>query len=167
ITNTEVLEILGKTKQFICKPVWPEPSGRLAAEAFLSGCEILSNDRIGTFSFDFYPDNFEKAKAEMLQAPQNFWNAISEILNSSEKSKNPKLKKVLVYKSYGGLGDIFFAIPAIYKLAEVSEELHFAVSPRLLGFFSTHLKGVKVVSEPEVREEESSYSNIYELGNYP
>ena len=167
ISNTEVLEILGKTKQFICKPVWPEPSGRLAAEAFLSGCEILSNDRIGTFSFDFYPDNFEKAKAEMLQAPQNFWNAVSEILNSSKKSKNPKLKKVLVYKSYGGLGDIFFAIPAIYKLAEVSEELHFAVSPRLVDFFSNHLKGVKVVSEPEVREDESSYSNIYELGNYP
>ncbi len=167
ISNTEVLEILGKTKQFICKPVWPEPSGRLAAEAFLSGCEILSNDRIGTFSFDFYPDNFEKAKVEMLQAPQNFWNAISEILNSSGTRKNPKLKKVLVYKSYGGLGDIFFAIPAIYKLAQVSEELHFAVSPRLLDFFNTHLKGVKVVSEPEVRENESSYSNIYELGNYP
>src|SRR5690606_38487227 len=32
VSNTEVLEILGKTKQFICKPVWPEPSGRLAAE---------------------------------------------------------------------------------------------------------------------------------------
>lgn len=167
ISNTEVLEILGKTKQFICKPVWPEPSGRLAAEAFLSGCEILSNDRIGTFSFDFYPDNFEKAKAEMLQAPQNFWSAVSEILNTPKKSKNPKLKKVLVYKSYGGLGDIFFAIPAIYKLAEVSEELHFAVSPRLVGFFRNHLKGVKVVSETEVRENESSYSNIYELGNYP
>jgi ADP-heptose:LPS heptosyltransferase len=167
VPNAEVLEILGKTKQFICKPVWPEPSGRLAAEAFLSGCEILSNDRIGTFSFDFFPDNFEKAKAEMLQAPENFWNAISEILNNSEVNKNPKLKKVLVYKSYGGLGDIFFAIPAIYKLAEVSEELHFAVSPRLVGFFEKHLKGVKVVSEPDVKENESSYNNIYELGNYP
>ena len=167
VPNGEVLEILGKTKQFICKPVWPEPSGRLAAEAFLSGCEILSNDRIGTFSFDFYPSNFEEAKAEMLQAPENFWNAILEILNTSEKSRNKKLKKVLVYKSYGGLGDIFFAIPAIYKLAEVSEELHFAVSPRLVDFFGKHLKGVKVVSEPDARNDESYYNNIYELGNYP
>lgn len=167
VSNTEVLEILGKTKQFICKPVWPEPSGRLAAEAFLSGCEILSNERIGTFSFDFYPNNFEKAKAEMLQAPENFWNAISEILKTSEKSKNPKLKKVLVYKSYGGLGDIFFAIPAIYKLSDVSEKLHFAVSPRLVDFFGRHLKGVKVVSEPDARKNESSYDVVYELGNYP
>ncbi len=167
VSNEMVLEILGKTKQFICKPVWPEPSGRLAAEAFLSGCEILSNDRIGTFSFNFYPDNLEKAKAEMLQAPKNFWNAISEILNSSQENKAPKLKKVLVYKSYGGLGDIFFAIPAIYKLAEVSEELHFAVSPRLVDFFGKHIKGVKVVSEPDARKSESSYDNVYELGNYP
>ncbi len=167
VPNGEVLEILGKTKQFICKPVWPEPSGRLAAEAFLSGCEILSNNRIGTFSFDFYPNDCEKAKAEMLQAPEHFWNAISEILNTSEENINPKLKKVLVYKSYGGLGDIFFAIPAIYKLAEVSEVLHFAVSPRLVDFFKSHLKGVTVVSEPEARNNESAYDHIYELGNYP
>ncbi|KJJ37863.1 glycosyltransferase family 9 protein [Aequorivita vladivostokensis] len=167
VSNAEVLEILGKTKQFICKPVWPEPSGRLAAEAFLSGCEMLSNDRVGTFSFDFYPDNFEKAKAEMLQAPENFWNAVSVILTNSGKTKAPKLKKVLVYKSYGGLGDIFFAIPAIYKLAAVSEELHCAVAPRLVDFFRKHLKGVKVVGEPEARNQESNYSNIYELGNYP
>jgi hypothetical protein len=38
ISNEEVLEILGRTKYFFCKPYWPEPSGRLAAEAFLSGC---------------------------------------------------------------------------------------------------------------------------------
>ena len=167
VSNEEVLEILGKTKQFICKPVWPEPSGRLAAEAFLSGCEILSNNRIGTFSFGFYPHNMEKAKAEMLQAPENFWNAVSYILHTSEKTQPLKLKKVLVYKSYGGLGDIFFAIPAIYKLAEVSEELHFAVSPRLVAFFSKHLKNVTVVSEPNVRSDESYYNHIYELGNYP
>jgi len=54
VSNTEVLEILGKTKYFICKPVWPEPSGRLAAEALLSGCEMIINDRVGTFSFDFF-----------------------------------------------------------------------------------------------------------------
>ena len=167
VSNTEVLEILGKTKQFICKPVWPEPSGRLAAEAFLSGCDIISNNRIGTFSFDFYPNNFEKAKAEMFQAPENFWNAILEILDTPIRNKIRKLEKVLVYKSYGGLGDIFFAIPAIYKLTEVSEELHFAVSPRLVDFFGKHLKGIKVISEPEAREGESNYSHIYELGNYP
>ena len=167
ISNPEVLKILGKTKRLICKPVWLEPSGRLAAEAFLSDCEIIGNDRIGTFSFDFYPTNKEKAIEEIKQAPENFWNKISETLLSSSENTKTSLGKVLVYKSYGGLGDIFFAIPAVYKLAEVSDTLEFAVAPRLVDFFTKHLKGVKVVDEKKVREEESTYDNIYELGNYP
>ncbi len=167
ISNNEVLEILGKTKDFICKPVWPEPSGRLAAEAFLSGCNLISNDRVGTFSFGFYPNDKEQAIKEMKEAPKNFWNEIENILAEMPKKINRKLGKVLVYKSYGGLGDIFFAIPAIYKLAKVSSELHFAVAPRLVDFFTKHLQNLKVVNEKHVREEEHEYDHIYELGNYP
>tara|TARA_B100001146_G_scaffold225204_1_gene247797 strand:+ start:4137 stop:6203 length:2067 start_codon:yes stop_codon:yes gene_type:complete len=166
IQNDKVLEILGKTKQFICKPVWPEPSGRLAAEAFLSGCEMIANDRVGTFSFDFYPNDPEGAIAAMEAAPHEFWQAVEEILSNKTPKKTPKLKKVLVYKSYGGLGDIFFAIPAIYKLSEVSEVLHFAVAPRLVDFFSTYLN-IPVVNEEDVRKREEEYDHIYELGNYP
>lgn len=168
ISNHEVLQVLGKTKRIICKPVWPEPSGRLAAEAFLSGCEILGNDRVGTFSFDFYPHDKERAQKEMLQAPENFWDAIETILQKKKTENSPKrLGKVLIYKSYGGLGDIFFAIPAIYKVAAVSETLDFAVSPRLVDFFSTHLKEVTVVSEEITRNTEAQYDHIFELGNYP
>jgi hypothetical protein len=167
VSNDEVLEILGKTKRFICKPVWPEPSGRLAAEAFLSGCEMISNDRIGTFSFDFYPNDKQKAIKEMKQAPKNFYKRVAEVLKNSEENEQPSLGKVLVYKSYGGLGDIFFTIPAIYKIAEVSDSLDFAVAPRLVDFFTKHMKGVKVVNEKEVRLQEEPYDNIYEFGNYP
>ena len=167
ISNTEVLKVLGKTNRLICKPVWLEPSGRLAAEAFLSGCEIIGNDRIGTFSFNFYPNNKERAIQEIKQAPENFWNKISEALQSSTDKTQKSLGRVLVYKSYGGLGDIFFAIPAIYKLTEVSDVLDFAVAPRLVDFFSKHLKKVNVVNEKEVKEKENEYDNIYELGNYP
>ncbi|MCW9038204.1 glycosyltransferase family 9 protein, partial [Altibacter sp.] len=168
VSNEEVLDILGKTKRFFCKPVWPEPSGRLAAEAFLSGCEMIANDRVGTFSFDFYPNDKEQAKKEMEQAPEVFWKSVEGILTTSEaSSKAPSLGNVLVYKSYGGLGDIFFAIPAIYKIKEVSGSLHFAVAPRLVDFFSKHLPGIKVVNEKEVREQEDGYDHIYEFGNYP
>ena len=167
VPNSEVLSILGKTKQFICKPVWPEPSGRLAAEAFLSGCEMIANNRVGTFSFDFYPHDKELAKQEMLEAPENFWKAIEKILQKDSIEKSTSLGRVLVYKSYGGLGDIFFAIPAIYKLAAVSETVDFAVAPRLVDFFSTHLSHVSVVNEETARKNETSYDHIYELGNYP
>lgn len=167
ISNHEVLEILGKTKYFICKPVWPEPSGRLAAEAFLSGCEMIINDRIGTFSFDFYPDNIEKAVSEIKQAPENFWNAVTEILTDQKEPDKKLLGKVLVYKSYGGLGDIFFAIPAINKIAEVSELVDFAVAPRLVPFFKKYLDQVTVVDETVARTIENNYDNVYEFGNYP
>ncbi|TYA53162.1 glycosyltransferase family 9 protein [Formosa maritima] len=167
VPNYEVLRILGKTKTFFCQPVWPEPSGRLAAEAFLSGCEIISNDRIGTFSFDFYPDNKTKAIEEMIAALKNFWVETEHILTTNETKEIKKLGNVLVYKSYGGLGDIFFAVPAIYKLAKVSKSLHFAVAPRLVSFFSKHLKNVTVVNEEEVKLQEPNYNHIFELGNYP
>lgn len=167
VENTEVLEILGKTKYFICQPVWPEPSGRLAAEAFLSGCEMITNDRIGTFSFDFYPDKKKQAITEIKQAPENFWNAIAEILEEEKTPKQKTLGKVLVYKSYGGLGDIFFAIPSINKIAEVSEKVDFAVAPRLVSFFKKHLTQVNVVNETVARKSENNYDNVYELGNYP
>lgn len=167
IQNGKVLEILGKTKQFFCQPVWPEPSGRLAAEAFLSGCDIISNDRIGTFSFDFYPEDKELAIEETRKAPMNFWDSIANTLVPYNEHLRTTLGTVLVYKSYGGLGDIFFAIPAIYKLAKVAEELHFAVVPRLVEFFTKHLVNVKVVDESIVRNKEEEYDNIYELGNYP
>lgn len=167
VANTEVLEILGKTKYFICQPIWPEPSGRLAAEAFLSGCEMITNDRIGTFSFEFYPHDKKQAIKEIKQAPENFWNAVTEILNEQKKPDKKLLGKVLVYKSYGGLGDIFFAIPAINKIAEVSEKVDFAVAPRLVSFFKKHLDQVTVVDETIARATESNYDNIYELGNYP
>ncbi|MCK7590249.1 hypothetical protein M0G43_06670 [Subsaxibacter sp. CAU 1640] len=167
IPNGTVLEILGKTKTLICQPVWPEPSGRLAAEAFLSGCEIIGNDRIGTFSFDFYPNDKPKAITEMKQALSNFWNEVEGITSNTKGPKTETLGKVLVYKSYGGLGDIFFAIPAIKKLVKVCDTLHFAVASRLVDFFKLHLKDVIVINEEIAKLQEKDFDNIYELGNYP
>lgn len=166
VANDKVLEILGKTETIFCQPVWPEPSGRLAAEAFLSGCNIIANDRIGTFSFEFYPNDKHQAIQEIKEASENFWDAVDDILSNQTDVVPQTLGKVLVYKSYGGLGDIFFAIPAIYKLAKVSDTIEFAVAPRLVSFFSKYLK-IKIVSETSARENEDEYDNIYELGNYP
>ena len=166
IPNEEVLKILGRTKYFFCQPYWPEPSGRLAAEAFLSGCEIIANDRVGTFSFDFYPNDRERAKAEMKEAPDNFWDKISEISGSTQLKGN-NLGDVLVYKSYGGLGDIFFCIPALHVLKQVSDSVSFAVAPRLVSFFKKHLEGIAVVDETVCKNHESDYDKVIELGNYP
>ena len=91
---------------------------------------------------------------------------MAQIPNSNNSQGDQVLGKVLVYKSYAGLGDIFFAIPAIYKLAAISNEVHFAVKSTLVDFFSKHLN-IKVVDEESARKSEQQYDKIFELGNYP
>ncbi|HRE77705.1 MAG TPA: glycosyltransferase family 9 protein [Flavobacterium sp.] len=167
IPNEEVLKILGQSKHFFCKPVWPEPSGRLAAEAFLSGCEMITNDRVGTWSFDFYPNDKERAEQEMKETPQIFWDNISRILNQNETEDVPDLGNVLVYKSYGGLGDIFFCLPSLINLKEVSKSVSFAVHPRLVSFFTKYFKEIIIVDEEKIKEKEADFDKIIELGNYP
>lgn len=166
ISNDQVLEILGKTKTFFCQPFWPEPSGRLAAEAFLSGCEIIANDRIGTFSFDFYPDDRDRAKHEMKETLHIFWKKISEILET-QKPTHPKLGNVLVKKTSGGIGDYFFCVPALQALAEVSDHVTFALLPRLVPFFRQHLRGISVIDDETAFAAENQYDLSIELGNYP
>ena len=166
VPNHEVLKILGKTKTFFCQPYWPEPSGRLAAEAFLSGCEIIGNDRIGTFSFDFYPNDIARAKKEIRETPDNFWDAIAVAL-AVVKPVEKTLGNVLVYKSYGGLGDIFFCLPSLYVLKETAQHVSFAVAPRLVSFFSEYLPGITVVDETEIPVREPEFDLVIELGNYP
>ena len=163
IDNKEVLKVLGKTKEIIIKPVWPEPSGRLAAEAFLSGCELITNDRVGTWSFDFYPNDKERAKQEMQATILEFWDKIKNIPAQSSVSKT--LGNVLVLKSYGGLGDIFFTLPAVYKLKEVSDFVTYGLSSRLVSFFQKHLKGIKVIDATQI--DATKFDKVIEFGNYP
>lgn len=127
-------------------------------------------------TFKTWNENFSKTQinqfktqtvTEIKKAPENFWKAVTEILNDQKEPDKKLLGKVLVFKSYGGLGDIFFAIPAINKIAKVSESVDFAVAPRLVSFFKKHLDQVTVVDETIARATESNYDNIYELGNYP
>ncbi|WP_298899998.1 glycosyltransferase family 9 protein [uncultured Psychroserpens sp.] len=72
---------------------------------------------------------------------------------------------ILVYKSYGGIGDIFFTIPSLYMLKQQFREVTYATQPRLVNLFKTHLKGITVIDETTTNE--SEYDTVIELGNYP
>lgn len=164
IDNEKVLEILGRTKRFFCQPFWPEPSGRLAAEAFLSGCEIIGNDRIGTFSFDFYPNDIERAKKEMKETPEIFWNRIEQIIGKAQP-EIPTLGKVLVKKSSGGLGDIFFCLPALKILKQAADNVSFSVESKLVNLLSQYVHDIEIIDRATTRE--IDFDTVIELGNYP
>lgn len=165
IDNKEVLQVLGKTKTIIIQPVWPEPSGRLAAEAFLSDCEIITNDSVGTWSFDFYPNDKARAKHEMKVTLHEFWEKVKTIVQAEAPKREIGLGNVLLLKSYAGLGDIFFTLPAVYKLKEVTSSVTYAFNPRLVRFFKKHLKGINVVDVNEVNKDD--FDRVIEFGNYP
>ena len=72
---------------------------------------------------------------------------------------------ILVYKSYGGIGDIFFTIPSLYMLKQKFDNVTYATQSRLVSLFKKHLNEISVVDENLVNEDE--YDEVIELGNYP
>lgn len=78
---------------------------------------------------------------------------------------NHKKTSILVYKSYGGFGDIMFTIPSLYMLKQTFDEVTFATQPRLVKLMNTHLKDISVINETLAIE--ADYDEVIELGNYP
>lgn len=166
VPNEEVLKELGKAEYFFFQPQWFEPSGRVAAEAFLSGCKFISNNNVGLFSYDFYPENREEAKRQMEASPNIFWDKVAKAF--SERENHKTWKNVLVYKNYGGLGDQFIAIEGILKLTKVSETVTYAVPDNLVTVLQKHVKDLIIIGKSQLDTiDKAKYDKIFNLGNYP
>ena len=62
---------MNRARNFVFLPRWPEPQGRVVAEAALCGCRIIANDRVGALSFDFdlaNPVNYGSPEGELWRA---------------------------------------------------------------------------------------------------
>ena len=67
---------MNRAKNFVFLPRWPEPQGRVVAEAALCGCKIIGNDNVGALSFGAdLADPAIYRDAEAL-----FWTRVEEIL---------------------------------------------------------------------------------------
>lgn len=67
--------IMNRAENFVFLPRWPEPQGRVVAEAALCGCSLITNENVGAASFDFdlsNPLNYTMAEIE-------FWEKIEEV----------------------------------------------------------------------------------------
>jgi len=53
-----VREVLGEADMFIHIPQWVEPYGRSAIEARLSGCRVITNNRLGAKSYAWWDEDF-------------------------------------------------------------------------------------------------------------
>jgi glycosyltransferase involved in cell wall biosynthesis len=70
IPYDQVPNLMNRAKNFVFLPRWPEPQGRVVIEAALSGCQLITNERVGATSFDFdisRPENFNHPTLELWQ----------------------------------------------------------------------------------------------------
>jgi len=74
----KIPEILAKAKYYIQLPEMLEAFGSPLVKAYLSGCELITNDNMGCFSYDWWGDK-EKVKEKLREAPGRFWEEIESI----------------------------------------------------------------------------------------
>jgi ADP-heptose:LPS heptosyltransferase len=101
----------------------------------------------------------------MSNSPTLFWDTV---LNYIESVPSPMpLKKILVIKNHGGLGDYLLALPAINKIVE-----HFpdtvVVTPDYLFELISNLSNLKnVIPDSLFKSYDFKCNSIIDLGNYP
>lgn len=190
--NPEVLRALAESEYFFFKPQWFEPGGRVAAEAFLAGCKTISNANVGFHSFPFYPAYPDEAREAMRNAPHQFWEKVKvacchpepvegwsgqtpcfdkrsmpPALSATPKKKH-RWKNVLIYKSFGGLGDFLFTIPSINKIASVSEKISVCAPFALHALIKKQLPQYEIHPEDFINKANlAEYDKIIDLSNYP
>jgi len=71
----EIPRWMNRSRNFVFFPRWPEPQGRVVAEAALCGCRIIANDNVGALSFNFdLSDPNQYGGAE-----DSFWQSVEAI----------------------------------------------------------------------------------------
>lgn len=168
VSNAKAMQDLANSEYFFFKPNMPEASGRVAAEAFLSGAKIISNDRVGTFSYDFYPDNPEEGERLMANSPTYFWEEVQKAFDNNHARQIPYFENVLVYKNYGGLGDRFIALPAINKLKKVAKKVTLGAPSGLVNVLKRHTQDLEIIPMKHIEDiDVSAFDKVINLGNYP
>lgn len=66
-----------KAKYFVHTPRWIDPCPRTIGEAFCAHCELITNNNIGWYSYDWWGDKNE-TYSQMRNAPEKFWEIIYE-----------------------------------------------------------------------------------------
>lgn len=81
--TSNLKKIYPKYRRFIHMPDSVEAFGRSCMEAWLSGCEIIKNDKVGMYSYPEMQKAFEKGNIKEVQnwlefQPMKFWHYIKD-----------------------------------------------------------------------------------------
>ncbi len=76
VAYDEVPLYMNRAKNFVFLPRWPEPQGRVVAEAALCGCNIIGNENVGALSFDMDLSD----PANYTGVEDGFWDRVEGIV---------------------------------------------------------------------------------------
>lgn len=76
VAYDEIPNYMNRAKNFVFFPRWPEPQGRVVAEAALCGCNIIGNDNVGALSFDMDLSDPSIYK----DVENNFWETVESLV---------------------------------------------------------------------------------------
>jgi glycosyltransferase involved in cell wall biosynthesis len=76
VNYEELLEVYSVAKRFIFLPNWVDPFARTTVEARLSGCELITNEKVGAMSYEWW-DTPDYEYREILKCRANrFWDIL-------------------------------------------------------------------------------------------
>jgi glycosyltransferase involved in cell wall biosynthesis len=76
VAYNEIPLYMNRAKNFVFLPRWPEPQGRVVAEAALCGCNIIGNENVGALSFEMDLSD----AANYTGAEASFWDRVEGIV---------------------------------------------------------------------------------------
>jgi glycosyltransferase involved in cell wall biosynthesis len=81
--NYQLPLVYNSYEYYMHLPCWWEPSSRSTMEAFLCGCKLITNEKVGTMSFPFMSQDKRKIVHAVRKAPGAFWRAVEEAYENS------------------------------------------------------------------------------------
>ena len=77
LPNTELPRLYNRARVFAHLPRWMEPQGRTVTEAYLCGCQVITNERVGAMS---YPEVHRRDPDVVRGHPERFWRDFERVV---------------------------------------------------------------------------------------
>jgi len=80
LSPSDALRVLAQARRLVLLPRWYEAASRLAVEAFLLNCELVTNDKVSVKEEPWWSWPREDAEAFVKATPNRFWDIVDGML---------------------------------------------------------------------------------------
>jgi len=80
MTRGAVADYMKHSTHYVHLPRWYEPTPCAAIEAYLAGCELIINERLGVFSYPWDWDNKDEIIDRLDASNQSYWPMVAPLL---------------------------------------------------------------------------------------